>query len=281
MMEKMEKLKISNSQFKPGYTSITTMDKPKWDDPQSTKMDFGILLLKANETYKINENLEKACMLLNGQVKFRWGKKGESMQEATGERKSLFSESPCCLHVPKSVQVELIAGSDGAEINIIKTKNETEFPAKFYTTAECRSENRGAGTMRETSTRIVRTIFDISNAPNAKLVLGEVVTYPGKWSSYPPHHHAQPEIYHYRFLPEQGFGFCMMGEDVVKVKQNDTTLILNDASHPQTAAPGYAMYYIWAIRHLDNNPYIKPTFEPEHTWVQAPENQKKIFPPEK
>ena len=38
------------------------------------------------------------------------------------------------------------------------------------------------------------------------MVLGEVVNLPGKWSSYPPHHHPQPECYFYRFDKPMGFG---------------------------------------------------------------------------
>ena len=51
------------------------------------------------------------------------------------------------------------------------------------------------------------------------------------------------------------------------VKHNDTVKIVDELSHPQATAPGYAMYYIWVIRHIDGNPYIAPTFEPEHLWV--------------
>lgn len=40
--------------------------------------------------------------------------------------------------------------------------------------------------------------------------------------------------------------------------------------HPQVSAPGYAMYYIWVIRHLKGNPYIKPDFEEQHLWVEQP-----------
>ena len=107
-----------------------------------------------------------------------------------------------------------------------------------------------------------------------------MISYPGKWSSYPPHHHPQPEVYHYRYLPEQGFSFAGLGDDVVKVHHGDTVLILNDATHPQVVAPGYAMFLIWVIRHLDDNPYDKPTFEPEHLWVQDPDNQKNFWPAE-
>jgi 5-deoxy-glucuronate isomerase len=141
------------------------------------------------------------------------------------------------------------------------------------------SENRGAGTMQETSTRIVRTVFDHANHPESNLVIGEVVNYPGKWSSYPPHHHAQPEIYHYRFYPKQGFGFGMLQDDGVLLKHGDSTLIIHDDVHSQTSAPGYAMWYLWAIRHLEGNPYGPVTFLEEHKWVM--EKDAKIWPDNK
>ena len=85
-------------------------------------------------------------------------------------------------------------------------------------------------------------------------VLGEVVTMPGRWSSYPPHHHPQPEIYHYRFTRPQGYGHAELGDDVLKVKQFDTVKIFDGNDHAQCAAPGYGMYYSWVIRHLPDNP---------------------------
>jgi len=130
--------------------------------------------------------------------------------------------------------------------------------------------------MKETSTRIVRTIFDLRNAPDARLVLGEVIGFPGKWSSYPPHHHPQPEIYYYKTNPENGFGYAELGDDVVKVKQNDAVLIAPGLTHPQCTAPGYALWYLWVIRHLDDQPYITPVFVPEHLWVL--EKDARIWP---
>jgi 5-deoxy-glucuronate isomerase len=123
--------------------------------------------------------------------------------------------------------------------------------------------------MRETSTRIVRTVFDDRDAPLAKLVLGEVVGVPGKWSSYPPHHHPQPEIYHYRFLPERGFGLTAIGEEAYLLRERDTVLIRDSQDHPQVTAPGYAMWYLWVIRHLDGDRYRAPwpAFTGDHAWV--------------
>lgn len=273
-------MKISNPFFLKGYTSITQMNDLPWNDPKNPKMDFGILKLDANESQIFETPFEKAFLLMEGQVQFRWQLKPDKYQESNARRTSCFEENPWCFHVPKFIKVQLTAGLSGATISFIQTKNDANFPLKVYTPQECRSENRGAGTMRETSTRIVRTIFDQSNAPHSNLVLGEVITFPGKWSSYPPHHHPQPEIYHYRFFPDHGFGFGMLGDEVLKIRNGDTVLILNDISHPQVAAPGYAMYYLWVIRHLESQRYISPVYESEHLWVMDPKKQKEIWPPE-
>ena len=118
--------------------------------------------------------------------------------------------------------------------------------------------------------RYVRTIFDAGNSPpEAGLVLGEVVTFPGGWSSYPPHHHPQPEIYHYRFTAPQGYGHAELGEAVVKVREFDTVCIPAGHDHAQCAAPGYGMYYSWVIRHLPGAPYTAPSFTPEHAWTMS------------
>ena len=101
-------------------------------------------------------------------------------------------------------------------------------------------------------------------------MLGEVVTLPGGWSSYPPHHHPQPEIYHYRFTHPQGFGHAEHGDDVFKVRQYDTIRIQAGNDHAQVAAPGYGMYYAWVIRHLPGQPYDVPEFTAEHAWTMKP-----------
>ncbi len=258
-------MKIPNPAFWPGYTPLTDIDDPF---ELNTLMKFGVLKLGAEESYTFSARYEKAVLLLTGTVNFSWGTGTGSFEEAKASRESLFDQGPACLHVAEGINVSITSGETGAELVIIQTQNGRSFKAKFFPPEENQDEHRGAGTMRETSTRIVRTIFDQSNRPEANLVLGEVIDYPGKWSSYPPHHHPQPEIYHYRFLPENGFGFAMLGDNVLKVQHGDTVLILNDKSHPQVSAPGYAMFYVWVIRNLDGKPYKTPIFEPEHTWVQ-------------
>ena len=103
--------------------------------------------------------------------------------------------------------------------------------------------------------REIKTFFDYDNAPFSNMVLGEVLNRPGKWSSYPPHHHPQPEVYFYRFDYPHGFGAGFANGDVYKTEQNGCAVI-NHGFHSQVVAPGYAMCYAWGIRHLlDNVPH--------------------------
>ncbi len=231
-------------------------------------MDFGILTLGPGEAWSSGPADEKALLLMSGEAEFAW-----PGGNARAARSSLLDETPSVLHAPDRAEARLTAGARGAQLAIVRTENANDFAPRFFRPEECRSEERGKGTMRETSTRLVRAVFDDSSAPRSNLVLGEVVGSPGKWSSYPPHHHPQPEIYHYRFLPENGFGFTTLGEDAYLLKDKDTVLIREGQVHPQVTAPGYALWYLWVIRHLDGARYRSPypIFAAEHEWVMSPD----------
>jgi len=244
--------------FPIGYTEIAA-------HRAETLMDFGILRLAPGQAHRSRPGKERAFILLGGQVELAW-----EGQRIRASRESLFDQSPWCLSLPSNAEATISAIGGDAEISVHATENPRPFPTHLYTPQECRSEERGKGTMKETSTRIVRTIIEDPRASFSNLVLGEVITFPGKWSSYPPHHHPQPEIYHYRFQQPGGFGLCQIGEEAYLLRDRDTVIIPPGAVHPHAAAPGYAMFYIWVIRHLDGARYGTPTFVPEHSWVMDP-----------
>jgi len=248
--------------FRPGWEALVERRGLEAD----MLMDFGILSLKPGESWDSGPEDEKALLFMGGEAELSW--KGGA---AKVSRKSLFDESPATLSLPEGESVRVAAGPRGAELCVTRTENKKRFAPRFFSAAECRSEARGKGTMGETSTRIVRTVFDDSNAKDSNLVIGEVVGMPGRWSSYPPHHHPQPEIYHYRFLPENGFGLTAIGDTAYILKHRDTVLIREGQVHPQVTAPGYAIWYLWVIRHLEGRRYVTPIFVPEHTWVSEPD----------
>jgi 5-deoxy-glucuronate isomerase len=227
--------------------------------------ELSILRLKPGQALESAHPLERVFLLAHGRVRFAHGK-----TTAEAGRTSLFDEPPWALQVPAALSVTITA-LDDAELILLQTQNARDFPARIHSPQTCRSELRGEGTVGEAATRIVRTIFDDRDAPHSNLVVGEVVAPPGRWSSYPPHHHPQPEIYHYRFAPGNGFGFAMVGEQSFTVRTGDTTLIRSGQVHPQAAAPGYAMWYLWSIRHLDGSRYGTPVYQADHARTARPQ----------
>ncbi|MDR3336746.1 MAG: 5-deoxy-glucuronate isomerase [Treponema sp.] len=261
--------------FNYGYTPLS----PRSGATADMLMDFGVIVLTANGSYENNSGTDERVFLLSrGSAVIHWGR-----EKAEISRPNLFDHSPWCLSVPANYGVLIEAGKEGAEFYYTATDNARPFAPRLFMPEECRSEFRGEGTMKETSTRIVRTCFDDTNRSESNLVIGEVIGMPGKWSSYPPHHHPQPEIYHYRFLPEQGFGLTAIGDTPYIIKDKDTILIREGEVHPQVTAPGYAMWYLWVIRHIDGAHYgpatNTPIFIEEHKWVTGPED--KIWHPKK
>jgi 5-deoxy-D-glucuronate isomerase len=243
------------------YTDITNIGENQAD----TGIELGILRMPAGRRLRTTAVREGALLLLEGELTFVLP---HPEGRALVGRESLFvDDEPVCLHYPKGFPLDLEALSD-VELAYVGVENDTPFEARLFDGSNMLdNEQRGKGQLDDTAHRVVRTIFDIRNRPQCKLVLGEVVNFPGRWSSYPPHHHPQPELYHYRFDRPQRYGHGELGDEVLKIRQYDTLKILEGRDHSQCAAPGYAMWYLWAIRHLPGKPYTVPEFTAEHRWM--------------
>lgn len=229
---------------------------PYCENDPDTGIDFGIHILEDGmfETF-VSDTQEIAVLIVKGKGEIKLND-----QEEAFDRKCWMDQSPWAAHAPKGTPIEVYANGR-TEIAVIKTENAESFPAKIYTPDDVENEHRGKDMLDDASYRIVRCVFDRRWAPeNAKLVLGEVVNFPGRWSSYPPHHHTQPELYYYRMEPEWGYGHGELGETVYKIRHKDLLKITDERDHAQTSAPGFHMYYLWTIRHLPGEPYDGFTF---------------------
>lgn len=233
-----------NRPFQSGWNPILE------NDPE-TQLDFGIFLLEPDQKHTFESDThEMAILILKGRGDIR-----TNDRRVAFDRVSWIEQSPWAVHSSPHTAATVRSTSQ-TEIAVIQTPNTHGFPQRIFTPEEVENEHRGKGILDDTSYRIVRCLFDRRNAPpESNLVLGEVVNFPGRWSSYPPHHHAQPEIYYYRFEPDWGYGHGELGDDVYKIKQHDLLRITGRRDHSQTAAPGFSMYYLWAIRHLPGDPY--------------------------
>ena len=102
---------------------------------------------------------------------------------------------------------------------------------------------------------------------------------PGQWSSYPPHKHDTEipgvetrleEIYFYKVNPKQGFGYQRIytGDralDLAVTVENDDLVMIPKGYHPVAAAPGYSVYYLWALAGPERR--MTPHDDPQHEWV--------------
>jgi 5-deoxy-glucuronate isomerase len=94
--------------------------------------------------------------------------------------------------------------------------------------------------------------------PADKLLVCEVYTPSGNWSSYPPHKHDVhnppkevdlDEIYYYRVSAPEGYAFQRLydhagtRDDTLTLVDGDLVLI-KDGYHPVVAAHGYNIYYL-------------------------------------
>lgn len=257
----------SKGPLKKGYTSMVTAS----GNPEMMGMEFGVQKMEKGEVLTFSFPQEVVYDLLSGEVTFSWEENRETVH-----RTDCFHEGAVLLHVPQNTTVTVTALAD-TEIAIVRTENRRTFPARLMKPEDCLCPNelRGAGVMNDMSTRRVRTFFDRSNCPETNFFIGEVVHDPGKWSSYPPHQHVEPELYYYKFLPENGYGLAEYGDDAFKVRNNDLMGMPENVTHSQCAAPGYAEFYLWCIRLRDDAQIVTTTAE-EYAWAAAP--NAKYFP---
>lgn len=227
-------------------------------------MNIWVKKLAKGEKYEIfSAENETAVLILKGNMNISWNDRTENMK-----RKNPFEKTPYCLHVCKGIKISIEACED-SEFLVQQTDNEREFEPVFYKPEDCLYQHFGKGQWDGTGYRICSTMFDYDNAPYSNMVMGEVFNQPGRWSSYPPHHHPQPEVYYYQFDPPQGFGACFNGDDVFKSTDGAYCTITDGNDHEQVTAPGYTMYYVWMIRHIDGDPWYKTTrfYSKEHEWL--------------
>jgi 5-deoxy-glucuronate isomerase len=243
-----------------GYNEYICLNSPQG---RLAMMDVGLLILEPGESYILQEpEKEYALMLIEGKAVYQWDD-----QNTTAQRSNPYDNNPWCMHAPRCFKT-VITAIEHSEFYIQKTINENDFSAKLYTPEDVHTQRAGcSGELNGTMRRDIRTIFDYSNAPFSNMVLGEVVNFPGLWSSYPPHWHPQPEVYFYRFDKPQGFGAGFTNGNVYEIHHNGL-LLITDKFHSQVTAPGYTMCYMWGIRHLPGDPWKKTRIDDEeHTWM--------------
>src|SRR5919108_5672017 len=165
-----------------------------------------------------------------------------------GERDDVFSGLPWALLLPPGSRYSL-RGLTALHLAIISAPADSTSGPRLIQPPQVRIETRGKGVTE----REIHWILSEKD-PAARLLLVEVLTPAGHWSTYPPHKHdedrpgverALEELYYYRFNPEHGFAFQGIYTktrdlDVSIRARNDDLVLVPRGYHVVSAAPGYA-----------------------------------------
>jgi 5-deoxy-glucuronate isomerase len=202
-----------------------------------------------------------------------------------GDREDVFAGKPSALLLPPATHYRVVARTP-LQLAIVSAPAESTLPARLIRPDEVRVEIRGKGV---TERRIHWIVSD--KDPAARLLLVEVLTPAGHWSTYPPHKHDEDkagvertleELYYYRFNPEQGFAFQgiytkpspspLAGEgrgggslNVSIRAKNDDLVLVPRGYHVVSAAPGYDCYYLNAMAGAVREWLF--TTDPDHEWL--------------
>jgi 5-deoxy-glucuronate isomerase len=126
-----------------------------------------------------------------------------------------------------------------------------------------------------------RQVHDViaDTVPAQRLLVGETFNAAGEWSSFPPHKHdggdgepALEEVYYYRFDRPDGFGFQGLyehaGTERAVFLRHGAVVGIPRGYHPVCAAPGYRLYYLWALGPKAGTARALALHEdPAHRWL--------------
>jgi 5-deoxy-glucuronate isomerase len=118
-----------------------------------------------------------------------------------------------------------------------------------------------------------------------RLVVVEVYTPSGNWSSYPPHKHDTrrvdsagnlleadlEEIYFYKIDRPEGYAYQRIYTDdrhidELMLVQNDQLVLSPEGYHPVVAAHGYTAYYLNILAGSDQS--LAATDDPAYSWIK-------------
>jgi 5-deoxy-glucuronate isomerase len=228
---------------------------------------FEVVKLKAGEPLARDTGTREACLVwLAGTCAVQVG---ALRFEEVGKRKSVFEGTPQALYAPPASAVRMTAGRSGAEIAIGWAP--ASGGVKAYLLPEARVEERGDGAAQRTIHQIL-----MEDREAERLLVTEVLTPAGHWSSYPPHKHdtddspnetALEETYYFRMKDPRGFALQRVYtadrslDESLAACDGDLVLVPR-GYHTVSAAPGYDTYYLNVMAGPRRE--WKITFDPDH-----------------
>jgi len=265
--------------IKEGYQTIVSPENSelKW-------LEFGrlFLLSRGKKFSDIDEEREIVLNIFGGNcdVKIEKGQTSEKVSyQEIGGRADVFSGAPTMVYIPKGLKYTIESNTEVLEIGIFKAPSRKNARTALVRPEDTNPITPGANNWRR------KVYIPIGEKVDAdKLIVGETFNPPGNWSGYPPHKHDSynlpreapyEEVYFFLIKPSQGFGIQRVytsseAKDTINevyVIENSDTVAIPRGYHPVVAAPGYQLYYFWALAG-EERVYAAWSDDPKHSWLR-------------
>ncbi len=220
------------------------------------------------------ETVDREAILVLVEGKARIGVAGRDFG-VLGHRNDVFEKTPPhCVYVPGQSGWSAMATS-ACTLAVCTAPTKGGYAPKLIGPSGIELEKRGKGTNTRFINNIAMETRDIADS----LLVTEVFTPAGHWSSYPPHRHDEDsfpnmtyleETYYHRLNPVQGFGVQRVWTEdgsleVTMAVSNHDVVLVPRGYHPCGAPYGYEMYYLNVMA----GPVRKWRFRnhPDHDWI--------------
>lgn len=246
-------------------------------------ISFEARRLSAGESWAFDtgEN-ELAFVNLSGRYTVR-SSRGE--WRGIGGRKTVFTGAAHALYVPRRTELKVEAEETG-EFAVAWVPTDQDHAPWLIRPEDVPISVRGGDHV----TRQINGLLP-PGSPVHRLVLVEVYTPGGNWSSYPPHKHDVhleeggklveadlEEVYFYKFDRPEGYAFQRVYTeprspmhasspiDAVCMPGENSAVLVPEGHHPVSSPPGYTTYYVNVLAGSAQS--LANREDPRYAWVK-------------
>jgi 5-deoxy-glucuronate isomerase len=263
-----------------GLVTRVTPDRAGWE-----LIEFEVRELETGEEWAgRTDGSEWAFVPLSGSMAVESSRGSWS---GVGGRESVFDDLPHALYLPRETGFEITAETP-LKVAAAHVPTDEDHPPRHVRPEHVNVEIRGGDNVTRQINDIIPPGFDCD-----RLVLVEVYTPSGGWSSYPPHKHDVhkedeeghvleadlEEIYYYLIDKPDGFAYQRIYTDPesplhaeghpideLLLARSDDVVLVPEGYQPVVSGHGYTTYYLNVLAGSAQS--LANTDDPAHSWVK-------------
>lgn len=264
----------------PDVVVEVTPELAGWDT-----INFQVRRLAAGQAWSFRtDDTELALVALGGTVDVD---SSRGQWRGVGGRAHVFAGLPHALYLPPHTALTVTAQTD-SELAVACVAADQDHAPVLVTPADVQIEIRGG----DHATRQINKMLP-PGFPCQRLVVVEVYTPGGNWSSYPPHKHDVhtvnasgnllqadlDEIYYYKIDRPEGYALQRIYTDAdsplhragfpvdaAVIARNDDVVLIPEGYHPVSSPVGYITYYLNVLAGSAQS--LAAQDDPQYAWVK-------------